>query len=79
MIYIWLLKEAAHIAEIAVSSEPVYGINTGFGELASIKIDIDKYVHFAKNHILSHCYRVGVPTPENVVRLMMSLKLISRG
>ena len=32
-------KAAARIAEIAAGNMPVYGINTGFGKLASIKIE----------------------------------------
>ncbi|WP_208540999.1 MULTISPECIES: histidine ammonia-lyase [Bartonella] len=72
-------KGAACIAEIAAGNEPVYGINTGFGKLASIKIDVDDVVILQRNLILSHCCGVGAPLAENIVRLIMTLKLISLG
>ncbi|MBA9082365.1 histidine ammonia-lyase [Bartonella chomelii] len=72
-------KGAACIAEIASGDEPVYGINTGFGKLASIKIDVDDVVILQRNLILSHCCGVGAPLAENIVRLIMTLKLISLG
>ncbi len=72
-------RAAARIAEIAAGSSPVYGINTGFGKLASIKIDAADTATLQRNLILSHCCGVGAPLPENVVRLIMALKLISLG
>lgn len=72
-------KGAARIAEIAVGNEAVYGVNTGFGKLASIKIPAGDVTALQRNLILSHCCGVGAPLPENVVRLMMTLKLISLG
>jgi histidine ammonia-lyase len=72
-------RAAARIAEIASGNAPVYGVNTGFGKLASIKIDADDVATLQRNLILSHCCGVGAPLPENVVRLIMSLKLISLG
>ncbi|MGR6429852.1 histidine ammonia-lyase [Rhizobium sp. PAMB 3174] len=72
-------KAAARIAEIAAGNEPVYGINTGFGKLASIKIDAADVATLQRNLILSHCCGVGAPLAENIVRLIMSLKLISLG
>ncbi|CAN7465939.1 histidine ammonia-lyase [Rhizobium rhizogenes] len=74
-----ILKAAARIAEIAAGNAPVYGINTGFGKLASIKIDSADVATLQRNLILSHCCGVGQPLPENVVRLIMSLKLVSLG
>jgi len=72
-------RGAARIAEIAAGNEPVYGINTGFGKLASIRIDAADVATLQRNLILSHCCGVGAPLPENVVRLVMALKLISLG
>ncbi|WP_343313858.1 histidine ammonia-lyase [Brucella sp. BE17] len=70
---------AARIAEIARGNAPVYGINTGFGKLASIKIDAGDVATLQRNLILSHCCGVGAPLTESVVRLIMALKLISLG
>jgi len=72
-------RGADRIASIASGNAPVYGINTGFGKLASIKIEAGDVATLQRNLILSHCCGVGVPLPESVVRLMMSLKLISLG
>ena len=72
-------KAAARIAEIAAGDEPVYGINTGFGKLASIKIAPADVATLQRNLILSHCCGVGKPLAENIVRLVMALKLISLG
>ncbi|WP_028033284.1 histidine ammonia-lyase [Chelativorans sp. J32] len=72
-------KAAARIAAIAAGNEPVYGVNTGFGKLASIKIDAADTATLQRNLILSHCCGVGAPLPENIVRLIMALKLISLG
>lgn len=70
---------AERIAAIAGGSVPVYGINTGFGKLASIRIDPANVAKLQRNLILSHCCGLGAPLPENVVRLVMALKLVSLG
>ncbi|NKN37567.1 histidine ammonia-lyase [Agrobacterium sp. a22-2] len=72
-------KAAARIAQIAAGNEPVYGINTGFGKLASIRIDAADVATLQRNLILSHCCGVGAPLAVNIVRLIMALKLISLG
>ena len=72
-------KAAARIAEIARGNAPVYGINTGFGKLASIRIDSADVATLQRNLILSHCCGVGEPLAENIVRLIMALKLVSLG
>ena len=72
-------KSAARIAEIAAGDIPVYGINTGFGKLASIRIDAADVATLQRNLILSHCCGVGPPLTEDIVRLAMTLKLIGLG
>ncbi|QRY65809.1 histidine ammonia-lyase (plasmid) [Ensifer sp. PDNC004] len=72
-------KAARRIAEIVAGNAPVYGINTGFGKLASIKIDSADVATLQRNLILSHCCGVGEPLAENIVRLILSLKLVSLG
>lgn len=72
-------KAAARIAEIAAGNAPVYGINTGFGKLASIKIDAADVATLQRNLILSHCCGVGAPLAPEIVRLVMALKLVSLG
>jgi histidine ammonia-lyase len=70
---------AARIAEIAGGKEAVYGINTGFGKLASVRIPPEDVATLQRNLILSHCCGVGEPLADDVVRLVMALKLISLG
>ena len=72
-------KAAALIAKAVAGIEPVYGVNTGFGKLASIKIKAEDAAQLQRNLILSHCAGVGDAMPENIARLMMILKLISLG
>jgi histidine ammonia-lyase len=74
-----VLKAAARIAEIARGNVPVYGVNTGFGKLASIKIESADVAKLQRNLILSHCCGVGAPLADNIVRLILSLKLLSLG
>lgn len=74
-----ILSAAAHIAAAASGSAAVYGVNTGFGKLASVKIAPEDTETLQKNLILSHSCGVGDPMPEDVARLMMVLKLLSLG
>jgi histidine ammonia-lyase len=70
---------AARVAQAAAGTEAVYGVNTGFGKLASVKIAPEDTETLQRNLILSHCAGVGDPMPDPVVRLMMALKLLSLG
>src|SRR3954452_23151171 len=77
----WPPVEAASriVAEAAGAQAPVYGINTGFGKLASKRIPPGQTALLQRNLIVSHCCGVGAPTPEPIVRLMMALKIVSLG
>ncbi len=70
-------RSAANVARIVARSEPVYGINTGFGKLASVPIAASDLAALQRNIVLSHSAGVGEPTPAAIVRLMMALKLAS--
>jgi histidine ammonia-lyase len=65
------------VAAIVAKGDPVYGINTGFGKLASVRIDVGELAAVQRNIVLSHSAGVGEPTPVPVMRLMMALKLAS--
>ena len=67
------------VAKAAAASAPVYGVNTGFGKLASRKIAPQDTAKLQENLILSHCCGVGAPLSERLTRLMMVLKLMSLG
>jgi histidine ammonia-lyase len=66
---------ARAIETIVARGEPVYGINTGFGKLASVRIDSHDLAALQRNLVLSHAAGVGDPLPVPVVRLAMALKL----
>ena len=68
---------AAAVARIVARGEPVYGVNTGFGKLASLRIAAEDLATLQRNIVLSHAAGVGEPSPTPVVRLMMALKLAS--
>ncbi|WP_209597373.1 histidine ammonia-lyase [Ruegeria sp. HKCCSP351] len=69
----------ARIIEAATGEAAVYGVNTGFGKLASVKIAAEDTATLQRNLILSHCCGVGPAIPRAVARLMMVLKLLSLG
>jgi histidine ammonia-lyase len=68
---------AAAVERIVAKGEPVYGINTGFGKLASVRIADADLAALQRNIVLSHAAGVGEPMPAAVARLMMALKLAS--
>ncbi len=70
-------ESAAAVGRILAREEPVYGINTGFGRLASVRIEADDLLTLQRNIVLSHAAGVGEPMPPSIVRLMMVLKLVS--
>ena len=70
-------RAAATVATIVAKGEPVYGINTGFGKLASVRIDASDLATLQRNIVLSHAAGVGDPMPVPLARLMMALKLAS--
>ena len=70
---------AACVAAAAAGAAPVYGVNTGFGKLASEKIAVENVERLQRNLILSHAAGVGEALPVAETRLMMALKLLSLG
>ena len=72
-----IAQSAAAVGRILARHEPVYGINTGFGKLATVKIDDADLAVLQRNIVLSHAAGVGDPMPAPIARLMMALKLAS--
>ena len=68
---------AATIEAIVAKGEPIYGVNTGFGKLASARIGKDDLAALQRNIVLSHAAGVGEPIPEKIARLVMALKVAS--
>ncbi len=65
----------AVIAEVLARGEQVYGVNTGFGLLANVSISEDELEHLQDNLIRSHAVGVGKALPDEVVRLVMLMKI----
>ena len=72
-------RSHARVADAARGDRAVYGVNTGFGKLASVRIAAADTAALQRNLILSHCCGVGAPLAPATVRLMMALKLLSLG
>jgi histidine ammonia-lyase len=56
---------------------PIYGVNTGFGSLCNIKIDDDKLTSLQENLVMSHACGTGDRVKDEIVQLMLLLKIQS--
>lgn len=63
--------------KIESHTEPVYGINTGFGSLCNISINKDDLSQLQKNLVMSHACGLGDRVSPMVVKLMLLLKIQS--
>ncbi len=63
--------------KIASQTEPIYGINTGFGSLYNITIDGKDLAALQENLVRSHACGTGAEVPAELVRLMLLLKVKS--
>ena len=68
---------AAAVQRIVALGAPVYGVNTGFGKLSSVRIEAADLMQLQRNIVLSHAVGVGEPASMEATRLMMALKLTS--
>ena len=62
------------VDDFAHRDEPTYGINTGFGNFAEVKIPVDQIDTLQVNLLRSHAAGVGDPLPVPVVRATMALR-----
>ncbi|UOK42019.1 MULTISPECIES: histidine ammonia-lyase [Flavobacterium] len=58
-------------------SEPIYGINTGFGSLCNIKISNENLTKLQENLVKSHACGTGEEVPHEIVKIMLLLKIKS--
>jgi len=72
---------SAAIASIVARGDAAYGINTGFGKLAKTRIPDEQLELLQRNLILSHSVGTGDLIADNVVRLILLMKIgsLSRG
>ncbi len=64
----------ALVDRVASGDEPAYGINTGFGTLAEVRIDRKDLKELQRNLILSHAAGVGAPLPIPEARALLLLR-----
>ncbi|MEZ5967185.1 MAG: histidine ammonia-lyase [Planctomycetota bacterium] len=70
-------RSALVVQRAAAGDAATYGVNTGFGKLASKRIDTASLAQLQVNLVRSHSVGVGEPLPPPVVRLMLALKAAS--
>ena len=67
-------EAAKLVAELAGGDAPVYGVNTGFGDLATVSIPIERVRELQLNLVRSHAAGVGAPLDRDVVRAILLLR-----
>ena len=73
-----LVEESRHsIERIVASGKPVYGVTTGVGRLASVRLAQDQRGLMQKNLLESHASGTGPLLPREVVRAAMLLRAVS--
>lgn len=63
--------------KMATHSEPIYGINTGFGSLCNVKISNENLSQLQENLVKSHACGTGEEVPHEIVKIMLLLKIQS--
>lgn len=63
--------------KIAKTTRPVYGVTTGFGSLCNVSVNPDQLAQLQINLMMSHACGVGDRVPNDIVQMMMLLKVQS--
>ena len=64
-------------SKIKATSQPIYGINTGFGSLYNVKIAAENLQKLQENLVMSHACGTGDKVPQEIVKIMLLLKIQS--
>jgi len=65
------------VDDVVAHGDTVYGVNTGFGQLASVRIGDDDLAQLQENLVRSHAVGVGEDLDDDIVRLVMLMKVIA--
>ncbi len=65
------------IDDVVAQGEIVYGVNTGFGQMAQVRISNDELAHLQENLVRSHAVGVGEDLDDEIVRLIMLTKVVA--
>ena len=72
-----IAESQEHIEDVVAHGDTIYGVNTGFGLLASVRIDNKELSHLQENLVRSHAVGVGEDLDDDIVRLIMLMKIIA--
>lgn len=74
-------RAADTVGRVVARGAPAYGVNTGFGKLAKTRIADEKLSELQRNLLRSHAAGTGPPLSDEVVRLILALKIgsLARG
>ncbi len=64
------------VAQLCASDKAIYGVNTGFGKMAQTRIANNRLTELQHNLLLSHSSGTGPELNDNIVRLMLTLKVL---
>jgi histidine ammonia-lyase len=65
------------VDDVVAHGDTVYGVNTGFGQLASVRVGDEDLARLQENLVRSHAVGVGEDLDDDVVRLIMLMKVIA--
>jgi histidine ammonia-lyase len=74
-----VIRSRAVVEAALERDQAIYGVNTGFGVLASKRISADQLGQLQRNLLLSHACGTGDPVPVDISRLMLKLKIHALG
>ncbi len=65
------------IDDVVAGGERVYGVNTGFGQLANVQIETGQLALLQENLVRSHAVGVGEDLDDDIVRLIILMKVVA--
>ncbi len=65
------------VSEVVARGDLVYGVNTGFGQLAQVRIEDSELAHLQENLVRSHAVGVGEDLDDDIVRLILFIKIVA--
>ncbi len=65
---------AKYVKQLVAGEEPVYGVTTGFGDLASVRVSAEDARQLQRSLLRSHAVGTGDPLPDEVVRAVLALR-----
>ncbi len=74
-------RNRLYLDQILKKGDTYYGINTGFGSLCNVRVEPEELSQLQENLVCSHACGMGDEVPEEIVRLMLLLKVqgLSKG